>query len=281
MRNEKQFNNAMWGGHGNQSYNLNATVDTSASFLSKIALVLSILSFICCCIDWLFSIPAVICGIIALIKNKRDVCAWAAIIISSISLVFYIIALIVGAFDSLTESVSPNNNKVTTTVENSNSSKNDKEPLDEVTETKPTESVKKPEIYHIGETLNISTENGDYELTITGVKETDERNPFSEEPADRVIIIDYEFKNISYEESYGDYYNNQINISEMNFNMYDADGNALDTYPATTKYAQSITPGHKSSGQMAYALNNDKNFIEAEYYDNMFLGSTLVIELEW
>lgn len=63
--------------------------------------------------------------------------------------------------------------------------------------------------------------------------------------------------------------------------MYDADGNVLETYPADTKYASAVSPGHKSSGQMAYALNNSTNYIEAEYHDNMFMASDLTVILEW
>lgn len=63
--------------------------------------------------------------------------------------------------------------------------------------------------------------------------------------------------------------------------MYDADGNVLKTYPASTDYAQAVSPGHKSSGQMAYTLNNSTNYIEAEYSDNIFMRSDFTIELEW
>lgn len=62
---------------GNMNVNLNGSLEQKVDtrFLSKVALVLAILSIICCCIDWLFSIPAVICAIIVLVKNKKDACA--------------------------------------------------------------------------------------------------------------------------------------------------------------------------------------------------------------
>ena len=63
--------------------------------------------------------------------------------------------------------------------------------------------------------------------------------------------------------------------------MYDAEGNVLETYPVDTKCAQGVSPGHKSSGQMAYALNNSSNYIEAEYHDNFLMSSDFTIELEW
>lgn len=63
--------------------------------------------------------------------------------------------------------------------------------------------------------------------------------------------------------------------------MYDSDGNVLETYPVDIQYASAVSPGHKSSGQMAYARNNSDNYIEAEYHDNIFEGSDFTIELIW
>lgn len=43
-------------------------------------------------------------------------------------------------------------------------------------------------------------------------------------------------------------------ILDWDFKMYDSDGNVLETYPVDVQYASAVSPGHKSSGQMAYAL---------------------------
>lgn len=115
-------NNKIWGGNNgypqqnvvNVNGNINANIDNN--FISKVALVLAILSFTCCCIDFLFSIPAVICAIIALIKNKKDITAWAAIIIASLSLIVYIFAAISGALESISDSISNKDNKTETKV---------------------------------------------------------------------------------------------------------------------------------------------------------------------
>lgn len=101
--NQGNYNNGM-----NINVNGNMSHNVDNGFLGKVALVLSIISFVCCCVDWLFSIPAIICAVIAVIKNKKDVCAWAAIIISCISLGFYAIAMITGLANDITSSFKEN-----------------------------------------------------------------------------------------------------------------------------------------------------------------------------
>ena len=130
------------------------------------------------------------------------------------------------------------------------------------------------EVYKIGDVIKVSTSNGSYSLTITSVTETDERNEFSDTKADRVIIVDYAYENIDVDD--------QLYIFESNFKAYDADNNSLETYPADIKSADSISAGRKTTGQMAFALNNSTNKIELEYFDNMFNDSKdCLIVLEW
>lgn len=128
--------------------------------------------------------------------------------------------------------------------------------------------------YHVGETIAVETSSGKYNFTITGIAETTERNQFSETQADRVVIIDYTYENIDQE--------SDLFISDMSFKAYDASGSALATYPVTTTYAQGVGAGRNTSAQMAFALNNETNEIELEYYDNMFNSkSDAIIVLTW
>lgn len=94
----------------NLNGNLDQRIDTG--FLSKVALILAVMSFICCCIDWLFSIPAAICAVIALVKNKKDGCAWAALVIAGISLAVYALAIMSGLMDDLGDRVKGNDSAV-------------------------------------------------------------------------------------------------------------------------------------------------------------------------
>ncbi len=140
------------------------------------------------------------------------------------------------------------------------------------------QSTETPEIseekkFKVGEEIFIKNDSGEYKFTITGVEETDYRNEFSDKSPNRVIIISYNYENIS---SADDLY-----ISDMNFKAYDGDNNSMDTYPADVEYPDSVSAGRKSKGQMAYGLDSDKNYVELEYYDNMFLNSDCKIVLEW
>ena len=89
-----------------------------------------------------------------------------------------------------------------------------------------------------------------------------------------MIIISYAYENISH--------NSDLYISEMNFKAYDKDNNAMDTYPlSTVEYPDSISTGRKTSAQLAYGLNSSDNYVELEFYDNMFLDADCKIALEW
>ncbi len=117
--------------------------------------------------------------------------------------------------------------------------------------------------FKMNEDAFITNEDGKFRIRFTSVKETSERNQFSDKRADRVIIVEYEYENLTREDD--------LYISSMNFKMYDKDNNALETYPSTeVKYADSISLGRKTTASEAYALNNNQNYIELEFYDNMF-----------
>lgn len=128
--------------------------------------------------------------------------------------------------------------------------------------------------YTVGDEIFINTDSGEYKFTITDVEETDYRNEFSDKKPDRVIVISYNYENVSY--------NSDLYISDMNFKAYDKDNNSMDTYPVSSiEFPDSISAGRKTSGQMAYGLDSAENYVELEYYDNMFLDSDCKIVLKW
>lgn len=100
-------------------------------------------------------------------------------------------------------------------------------------------------------------------LTIDDVKFTDERNQFLDKEAEKVVVIEYTYENIGYEEN--------LHIFDYNFKIYDSSGNILEVYPAgAEKYPQAISKGKKCSANMAFALNDESNNLDVEFYDNMF-----------
>ena len=113
-----------------------------------------------------------------------------------------------------------------------------------------------------------------FRLKILSIKETTERNQFSDKQADRVVIIEYEYENKSREDD--------VFISDIDFQAYDKANFALETYPISVKHPSKISTGRKTTASMAFALNNDENYIELEFYDNIFSSKADVkFILEW
>ena len=128
--------------------------------------------------------------------------------------------------------------------------------------------------YGLNEDVYITNSDGEYRLKITGISETSERNEYSDKVADRVIIISYEYENISL--------NEDLYISDYEFSAYDYDSNSLETYPVDTKYPSSVSTGRKATDSMSFALNNNNNYVELEFYDNMWNSSSdCIFKLEW
>ena len=128
--------------------------------------------------------------------------------------------------------------------------------------------------FKLNEDAFIKTDEGEYRIKFISITETEERNEFSEKEAERVIVIEYEYENISQADD--------LFISDMNFKLYDKGNEKLETYPAgADKYPSSISTGRKTTANEAYALNNENNYIELEFYDNFFFSANAKFILEW
>ncbi len=135
--------------------------------------------------------------------------------------------------------------------------------------------------YKVGDTIPVHSRYGDYNITILGVSETEERNDYADTDPKRVVLIDYSYENVSYAISWDDYYNDELYISSSDFDLYDADGNAMSDYPIYHDYIRAVSPGHKTTGQMAFGLDSKKDYIELEYSDYASDDPGFVIDLEW
>ncbi|HHD2752406.1 TPA: DUF5067 domain-containing protein [Clostridium perfringens] len=141
------------------------------------------------------------------------------------------------------------------------------EVVEENLEEMNTDITDKNKLLGLGETSYLTDENGVklMSLTIDSVKLTDERNQFWDKEAEKVAVIEYTYENIGYEEN--------LHIFDYNFKVYDSAGNVLEGYPAgAEKYPQAISKGKKCTANMSFALNNESNDLEVEFYDNMFNG---------
>ena len=129
--------------------------------------------------------------------------------------------------------------------------------------------------YKLNEDIYITNNTGKYRIKFTGVTETSDRNQFSDKVADRVVIISYEYENLTLPDD--------LYVSSMSFKLYDKENNSMETYPAgDTKYPGAVGSGRKVTASEAFALNSDSNYIELDYYDNMFNSKAdCRVILEW
>lgn len=106
-----------------------------------------------------------------------------------------------------------------------------------------------------GETLPITSDKGNYELIVEGVRVTKKRNQYSEIKPVKVIFLDFNYKNIDREDG--------VYVFSSDFNVIDAEGNICDTYPVSddSRNAKEVPPGVKSKGTEAYAITTDSPYV--------------------
>lgn len=107
-------------------------------------------------------------------------------------------------------------------------------------------------IYGIGDTWEV---DGQWKMTIDSVAVTDQRNEFADSQPAEVIIINYTYENIGYEDKNGIMNGLFLDI-EMG-QIVDAAGQMCQSYPASEviNYAQETPVGATCSAQAAIGLS--------------------------
>lgn len=141
----------------------------------------------------------------------------------------------------------------------------------ETTSSNPNNNIQQCEV---GDTITIKNTSGDeYTLQITKVKETKERNEYSDKKTEQVFIIDYTYICNNAEDG--------LYVSDMNFKVIDEEGEIGETYPVDVKEPQEITEGTTCKAQMAFGVSNKSEKIKIQFFDNMFDGNpTAIYEVE-
>ena len=131
--------------------------------------------------------------------------------------------------------------------------------------------------YKLNEDIMLKTNDGEYRVKFTKVTETNDRNEYTAKEAKRVVVVEYEYENISMTKD--------LYVSKMNFKLYDKNNTEMQSYPMSrvTKIADSIGTGKKAVASEAYALNNDKNYIELDLFPDIMSRSkaNCTVILEW
>ena len=140
-------------------------------------------------------------------------------------------------------------------------------------ETKEEVKENKIERVGLGDTLVVSEDGVDlYEITFDKAFLTDERNQFSDDTSENVIVLEYTYKNLSVEDG--------LNVFEgTDFRVYDANGAALSTYPAGAElYGGTVSVGRSGTSQEAFGFNGDpQQTLEIEIYGSLFNATPLAI----
>lgn len=113
----------------------------------------------------------------------------------------------------------------------------------------------KQEPFKIGETWTV---DGQWELTVTGVTETAERNEFSDKNPGAVYIVDFTYKNIGYVDDSGLMDGLLFNMDDT---IVDCEGKMGESYPGDkTKYSQVTPVGASCDAQVCIAVENPGSF---------------------
>lgn len=132
------------------------------------------------------------------------------------------------------------------------------EPPTEAPTDPPTEAKSE---FNIGETWVV---DGQWELTVTGVTETEDRNPYSDKTPASVYIIDYTYTNIGYEHNIMD----GLYIM-MDDTIVDSNGTMGYRYPGSvTNHPQQTPVGATCNAQTCIGVDNPGPFkITVKEYD--------------
>ena len=174
--------------------------------------------------------------------------------------------MVLGACGNQEDAKVSENSSTTTQTQTTNGEVEKQETKEEVKENK-------IERVGLGDTLVVSEDGVDlYEITFNKAFLTDERNQFSDDASENVIVLEYTYKNLSVEDG--------LNVFEgTDFRVYDANGAALSTYPAGAElYGGTVSVGRSGTSQEAFGFNGDpQQTLEIEIYSSVFNAKPLAI----
>lgn len=122
----------------------------------------------------------------------------------------------------------------------------------------------------------LQAQEGNYSVKITTVLEAEPNTDDADPPkAERVAIVVYEYTNADI--THG------LAIGNTHFKAYDANGKELLQYPQKDLFVPSeVGESGTFTASVAFALNNDKNYLKIEYYNDVSAKTPdAVFEQEW
>jgi hypothetical protein len=119
------------------------------------------------------------------------------------------------------------------------------------------------DIYKVGETVEVVSENKKIgTITIDSVYEMEYSNSYSEKHPEQILIVEYTYKNTGRSDG--------MFISSSHLDIIDKKGEIAQTYPAELeRYPQDIKKGQSCTADQAYGLNNVSKKVTIGYKSNI------------
>jgi hypothetical protein len=110
--------------------------------------------------------------------------------------------------------------------------------------------------------VTLKSQEGNYSVKITAVFEAEPNSDDENAPeAERVAVVVYEYKNADITDG--------LSIGNTHFKAYDKRGKELKQYPQNGMFEPSeIGESGVFTASVAFALNNDNNYLKIEYYND-------------
>lgn len=110
--------------------------------------------------------------------------------------------------------------------------------------------------------ISLKSQEGNYSVKITAVFEAEPNSDDEDAPkAERVAVVVYEYKNADITDG--------LSIGNTHFKAYDKRGKELKQYPQNGLFEPSeIGESGVFTASVAFALNNDNNYLKIEYYND-------------
>ena len=120
----------------------------------------------------------------------------------------------------------------------------------------------KPDVSSVNGEVTLKSQEGNYSVNVTAVYDTMPLTSVTEFPsAERVAVVVYEYTN--------DDIAHGLSIGNTHFKAYDSNGKELEQFPQEGLFeAGEVGAEGTFTASVAFALNNDKNYIKVEFYND-------------
>lgn len=128
-------------------------------------------------------------------------------------------------------------------------------------------------VHKVGDVISFEKDGVvQYTLTINSIAVTDRRNDYADTNPEKVVLIDYTYKNVAYE--------SEVFLDNMSFKLADTAGGACLYYAiGSDKQALPVAVGADCNMEIAYGVSASDTKVTL-YYTDLFCGSNEMVAVE-